>query len=555
MAQSGRTHLCPFICVRPNTSYLTLRLSLLASFCPAAVLTLLITFSVAPGGLRAEEQTFKRIQHRTKQGLIEGVVSADGKVRTYKGVPFAAAPVGALRWKPPQPAPAWTGVRPAIEYGPRPMQGRIYDDMVFRDAGPSEDCLYLNIWIPEELPRTKLPVMVWIFGGGFNAGSTSEPRQDGGNLCKKGVIVVSMNYRLGIFGFMAHPELTQESEHQASGNYGLMDQIAALAWVRDNIAGFGGDPNNVTLFGESAGATSVSAVMASPQGRNLIHRAIGQSGSILENPPLKTLADAETLAVAFTISRLGTSSLPALRAMSAREILDATLEAPRPRFRPITDGFVLPASSLSLYSSGHQAHVPLLAGFTRDEGRYSSFFEGQPATLINYIAEAKKRFGTEADTFLKLYSAQTDAEARRAAQDYAGDRSTGNRVWKLLELHRSTGKAPVYRFRFDQTLPLTPGAPLDAEPLAPHAADIEFVFRVLSARDLPWRPEDHELSELMASYWANFAKRGNPNGSGLPLWPQYNEASGFSVMHLGTPAQATPDADRARYEFIDRVQR
>lgn len=504
-------------------------------------------------GLRAE--TLRAVQQRTADGVLEGVISADGKVRAFKGVPFAAPPVGALRWKAPQPVTPWNGVRKAIEYGPRPMQARVFSDMIFHDPGPSEDCLYLNLWIPEDQPKKKLPVMVWIYGGGFVAGSTSEPRQDGGNLCKKGVIVVSMGYRLGVFGFLAHPELTKESGHDASGNYGLMDQIAALEWVHKNIAAFGGDPDNVTLFGESAGSFSVSAVMASPRAKGLVHRAIGESGAFFSATlSLKTRVDAEAAGVNFLQSAFGTSSIAALRARPAQEILDASAKEPF-RFGPIIDGDLLPAQgSAAIYNSGQQAHIPLMAGWNRDEGNYRGFFGKDEPTLANYVTRARARFGDRVDMFLQAYAAKTDAEARRAAQDLAGDDFIGYSTWKWLELQRATGGSPVYRFKFEQTLPMAGDTP-NSEPVAPHASEIEFVFRVLSSRDLPWRVEDHAVSELMASYWTNFAKTGNPNGPGLPKWPAYNSSSGFAVMHLKSDAAAAPDAQRARYEFLDEISK
>jgi para-nitrobenzyl esterase len=497
-------------------------------------------------------QPLRTVQQKISDGILEGVVSADGKVRTFKGIPFAAPPVGALRWKPPQPVQPWSGVRKAVEYGPRPMQGRIFDDMVFHDSGPSEDCLYLNVWLPEDQPHRKLPVMVWIYGGGFVAGATSEARQDGGNLCKKGVIVVSMGYRLGVFGFLAHPELTRESPDHASGNYGLMDQIAALAWVHKNIAAFGGDPGNVTIFGESAGSISVSAVMASPAAKGLFHKAIGESGAIFNaNRPLKSLSAAENDGVAFAESAFGTSSLETLRNKSAQELLDATLKQPRPRFGLNVDGHTIPADGVAIYGSGQQAHVPLLAGWNRDEGGYRGFFGQDQPTLANYEAQARARFGDQAAGFLSAYSAKTDEEARRAAADYAGDEFISYGTWKWIELHRKTGGSPVYRYRFDQTLPLAADAKPDAEPVAPHASEIEYVFRVLPSRHLPWQDEHHQVSELMASYWTNFAKTGNPNGPGLPKWPRYEDGAGNPVMHLKANAAAAPDAHRARYEFLE----
>ncbi len=512
---------------------------------------MLITFLF--GMQTVQAQQLRYVQQRTANGVLEGVVSADGKVRTFKGIPYAAPPVGPLRWKPPQPVVPWTGVRKAVNYGPRAMQGRIYDDMIFHDDGPSEDCLYLNIWMPENHPSGKLPVMVWIHGGGFVAGSSSEPRQDGGNLSKKGVMVVSFNYRMGVFGFFAHPELTKESGHHASGNYGLLDQVAVLKWVHKNIATFGGDPKNVTIFGESAGSFSVSALMASPLARGLFRRAIGESGAMFSlSRPLKTRAEAEEAGVKFAESAFETNSLEALRALPAQKLLDATLKVPRSNFSPDIDGYFLPADCRSIYATGKQSHVPLLAGWNRDEGNYRAYFTTNAPTLENYVAIAKDKFGTNADAFLKVYSATTDTEAKRAAQDFAGDQFIAYSTWKWIEMQLQTGKSPVYRYKFEQTLPLPTDAKPGTEPTAPHASDIEFAFRVLSSKHLPWRPQDHAVSELMTSYWSNFAKTGDPNGPGLPRWPAYNRKDGYQVMHLEAHSEAAPDAHRARYEFLDQ---
>ena len=505
--------------------------------------------------LPAQPRPVTYVQLTTASGVLEGVVSGDGKVRTFKGIPFAAPPVGPLRWKPPQPVRPWPGVRRAVEYPKRAMQGRIYDDMIFNDDGPSEDCLYLNLWMPATPPvPPKLPVMVWLHGGGFVAGSSSEPRQDAGNLSKKGVLVVSLNYRMGVFGLLAHPELTKESGHNASGNYGLMDQVAALKWVKDNIAVFGGDPDNVTIFGESAGARSVSALMTSPLARGLFHRAIAESGALF-NPvrPLPPRAESEQAGVKFAETAFGTSSLAALRRKSAQEILEAALKLPQNYFQVNVDGYFLPDDAASIYASGRQSHVPLLAGWNRDEGSFKSFFSGDAPTVANYTARAKTRFGANADAFLKLYPASTDAEAKRAAQDYAGDQTRVFGIWKWMETHLKTGGAPVYRYRFDQTLPLPADAKEGTEPTAPHAGEIEFVFRVLSSRKLPWRQSDRDLSELMSSYWTNFAKTGNPNAPDLPHWPAYGTQGGYPVMHFQAESAAAPDAHRARYEFLDRL--
>ncbi len=512
----------------------------------------LLALLLAPPAGRA--QPLRTVQVRTANGVVEGVVSPDGKVRTFKGIPYAAPPVGPLRWKAPQPAVSWTGVRRAVDYAPRAMQGRIYDDMVFNDHGPSENCLYLNLWMPESPAPAKLPVMVWIHGGGFVAGSSSEPRQDAGNLSKKGVMVVSFNYRMGVFGFLAHPELTRESGRNASGNYGLLDQVAALEWVRQNIAAFGGDPDNVTIFGESAGSESVSALMASPLTRGLFRRAIGESGAFFDaHPPLPSRRAAEEAGVRFAESAFGTASIEALRALPAPQLLEAALKQPRVEFAQDIDGYFLPADCRSIYAAGQQRHVPLLAGWNRDEGDYQSFFGDDKPSVGYYVARARTRFGANAETFLKLYPAATETQARRAAQDFAGDDFIAYATWKWIELQLETGGSPVFRYEFDQALPLPVGAPPGTEPRAPHASEIEFVFRVLSSKNLPWRPEDYAVSELMASYWTNFAKTGDPNGPGLPSWPAYTARDGYPVMHLQAESRSVPDEHRGRYEFLDRL--
>jgi len=497
-------------------------------------------------------RTFAAEQVTTDAGAVQGAVSADGKVHIFKGIPFAAPPVGALRWKAPQPVATWTGVRPATEFGARCMQGRIFSDMVFRDNGPSEDCLYLNVWTPSASAHAHLPVMVWIYGGGFAAGAASEPRQDGEVLAKKGVVVVSLNYRLGIFGFFSHPELTKESGHNASGNYGLMDQTAALNWVRRNIANFGGDPRKVTIFGESAGSFSVSAQMASPLAKGLFHRAIGESGAFFgKTLKARTLAEAEEADRKFGES-LGAASLDALRALPADKLLDAAVKPGVIRFWPIIDGYFFPQDVPSIFADGKQSKVPLLAGWNADEGSYRGFFGDLAPTAANYVAKVHTEFGDRAEEFLKLYPASSDDQARRSAQDLAGDRFIGYSSWKWIEMHLATGNSRVYRYEFDDA---PPPAKDSTEPShgAYHSAEIEFVFEALPSKNLPWRPEDEKLSDVMSSYWTNFAKTGNPNGPGLPHWPDYNRHDQYQVMHLTANPQAAPDDHRARYEFLDAL--
>src|SRR5580692_7130154 len=355
-------------------------------------------------------------QVRTEAGSVEGSTSTDGKVQIFKGVPYAAPPVGALRWKEPQPVPSWQGVRKATEFGARCMQGNVFGDMVFRDAAPSEDCLYLNVWTPNASPGAKLPVMVWIYGGGFQAGATSEPRQDGEALAHKGVVIVSMNYRLGIFGFFSHPELTKESPHHASGNYGLLDQAAALQWVRKNIAAFGGDPDNVTIFGESAGSFSVCALMASPTSKSLIHRAIGESGAFFGRTlSAKPVAESEQDGVKFGAS-IGADTLEKLRAMNSQETLDAASKDKNLfRFGPNIDGYFFPESPSEIFAKGHQAHIPLLAGWNHDEGNYHMFFGTDAPTKENFAKKARETYSEKAPDILKAFPAETDEQAKSSA--------------------------------------------------------------------------------------------------------------------------------------------
>ncbi|HEY4299914.1 MAG TPA: carboxylesterase family protein [Candidatus Didemnitutus sp.] len=508
-------------------------------------------FALLPGLTASPSVT--PVQQKIPDGILEGVISADGLVKTFKGVPYAAPPVGPLRWKPPQPVVPWAGVREASKYGPRAMQKHKWDDMIFHDAGPSEDCLYLNLWIPNHA-KGPLPVMFWIHGGGFVAGSSSEARQDGGNLCKEGVLVVSLNYRMGIFGLLAHPELAAESDQQASGNYGLMDQVAALRWVQRNIAAFGGDPGNVTIFGESAGSWSVSALVASAQARGLFRRAIGESGAMLDfGHPLPTLREAENKTLQWAQKTLGTTKLADLRAMSGQKLLDASWDKLSDIFDVCVDGDFLTEDPLVTYRAGRQNRVDLLAGWNRDEGNAQSVFGDLPPTLANYPAAARAKFGARADDFLRSYAATTDAEARRAAADYGGDDFIAGGTWRWIDLQRQAG-LKTYRYQFDQPLPLAPDAKPGTALVVPHASDIEFVFHVLSSRHLPWSDADRHVSDMMASYWSNFAKNGDPNGPDLPAWPRYDEANGLPVMHLSAHPSVTHDDNRTHYEFLTRQE-
>ena len=496
-------------------------------------------------------------QVRTEAGVVAGRPASAVHGPSFKGVPFAAPPVGELRWKAPQPVAPWQGIRKATEFGARCMQGPIYDDMVFRDE-PSEDCLYLNVWTPKAASSKPLPVMVWIHGGGFVAGSASEPRQDGERLAEKGVIVVGINYRLGVFGFLAHPELTKESGHAASGNYGLLDQVAALQWVQKNIAAFGGDPGRVTIFGESAGSSAVSALMASPLAHGLFQRAIGESGALFtvgDGPfAAMALATSEAKGQKFAASA-GADSLAALRAKPADAILKASL-GEEPWFGPNIDGYLLPRTAYETFAASKQSDVPLLAGWNADEIRDAVTLAAEKPTVRSFTEQTRARFGDSAEVIIRAYPAGSDAEALESAASLGSDLFIGYATWKWLEMHLATGHSPVFRYSFDRVIPIAPDPKrpgVTARDIgARHAGDIEYVFGALaSSPAVPWEPADRALSELMMSYWTNFARSGDPSGPGLPKWPRYAKQAGHPVLHLDVKTRAAPDALRARYLALD----
>jgi para-nitrobenzyl esterase len=430
--------------------------------------------------------------------------------------------------------------------------------MVFRDD-MSEDCLVLNVWTPASSDTARLPVMFWIHGGGYVAGSSSEPRQDGSVLATRGVVVVSLNYRLGVFGFMAHPELTKESG--ASGNYGLMDMVAALQWVRANIAAFGGDPGNVTIFGESAGSFSVSALMAMPDAKGLFHKAIGESGAHLDDRkgplPLKPLPEAEKMGLTLS-ANAGAASLAALRALPAVDVLAAVKLGLW--FSPIVDGRALPRSVEEIFADGQQAQVPLLAGWNRHEADAGVTLNPKKPTAKSFAEQLTQQFGTRADLVLKVLPASTDAEAVTSAATLASDLFIGYGTWRWLEAHLATGRAPVYRYSFDHPMPVPPGTKQHGVEVtgtdlgARHAGEIEYVFGALHP-PVPWTPEDRALSDAVMTYWSNFAKTGDPSGGDLPAWPRYDAAGGYRVQHLAPTITTAPDAQRAKYEALDTAIR
>jgi para-nitrobenzyl esterase len=471
----------------------------------------------------------------TATGAVEGVAEASG-VTAYKGIPYAAAPVGKLRWKAPQPAAKWKGTRKADHFGARCMQLPLFSDMVFRSDGVSEDCLFLNVWTSAKSPKEKLPVLVYFYGGGFAAGDGSEPRYDGESMATKGVVTLTINYRLNVFGFLAHPELSKESPHHASGNYGLMDQAAALLWVKKNIAAFGGDPKRVTIAGESAGSFSVSAQMINPQSRGLFAGAIGESGSLLGLMAPAPLAAGEQGGLGFAQS-IGKPTLAELRALPAEQLLEET-NKPGKWFSAVQDGYVIPRSPVAMYAAGEQAKVPLLAGWNSYEGHYKQILGEAEPTSENFAAALEKLYGDQAAAAQQAYS----GDVKQAATELASDRFIAYGTWKWIDSHARTSGKPTYRYYYTHPRPGQEGAG--------HSVEIEYALGNLPGNKVyAWSAEDYALSAQMQSYFANFIKTGNPNGAGLPEWPQASAGMGSRLMQLDVVSKTITASDDAHYQF------
>ena len=508
------------------------------------LLTLLILFSAVA------TQAADTVQ--TENGTVEGRGVQPSGVRIFRGIPFAQPPTGDLRWREPQPVKNWQGVRQAVDFGPRCMQARIFDDMVFRSNGVSEDCLYLNVWTPAKSTRERLPVLVYFYGGGFVSGDGSEPRYDGESMAAKGIVVLTVNYRLGVFGFMSHPELTKESSHNASGNYGFLDQNAALQWVQRNIANFGGDPKRVTIAGESAGSISVSAHMVSPLSKNFIAGAIGESGAITGALSAVPRAKGEEQGSKFAAG-LGAQTIAALRAIPSQQILDEASKggwASVGRFPLTIDGYFLTDEPATTYANGKQAHVPLLAGWNSEEVGWGALLGSAQPTVENYRNAVGKMYSTRTDEVLKLYPAKTNEEVMQAAADLASDRFISYSTWKWADLHAKTGGAVVYRYLYARPRPAMKGKNTPPARGAAHSAEIEYALGNLGSNDVyAWTPDDYKVSTVMQSYFANFIKKGNPNGAGLPEWPAISK---FRFMRIDVESRAEMDNTRARYLFLDQ---
>lgn len=487
---------------------------------------------------------------KVEQGLLSGAAGNSADVRVYRGIPYAAPPVGDLRWKAPQPAAPWKGVRQATELSnacwqtPYPPAAAIYQAKL---PPLSEDCLYLNIWTPAKSAKDKLPVMVWIHGGGFTRGSGGSQAYDGETMARKGAVIVTINYRLGVFGFFAHPALSAESPHHASGNYALLDQIAALQWVQKNIAAFGGDPGRVTIFGESAGSWSVNALMASPLAKGLLHRAIGESGASFG--PMKSLAEVEKEGE--KLGRLLTPDvkpqpsdspvITALREMSPQNLMKAYETEV---VRLIVDGYVLPQDIASTFSQGKQNDVPLIVGYNADEGTTLAP-QGANMKALVFTMGVHQRYGAQADQMLKLYPAATDEEAVKSFYCAYRDQAFGWEMRTWARMADKTGHQPAYLYYFSRR----PPGPQSEKLRAFHAAEIAYVFGTFPW-PFPWEDADRKLSDAIISYWVNFAATGNPNGNGLTKWPAYSAVEDQS-LEFGDQIAVRANINKAGLDFFD----
>ncbi len=519
------------------------------------------------------------LQVKTQYGVLEGF--EDNGVKKFLGVPFAQAPVGELRWKAPQPVMAWDGIREAKQFGDDPMQLNIFGDMAFRGPGRSEDCLYLNIWTTAQTTADALPVLIYFNGGGLMAGSGSEPRSDGSSIAKEGVIGVTANYREGVFGFFAHPDLTAASDYKGSGNYGFLDQVAAIKWVKENIAAFGGDSAKITIVGESAGSFSVSLLMCSPLSKNLIAGAMLSSGAeVLPYLP-SSQADADA-AGAELLKQAGIASLADAMALNADSL--QKLLPPKGMANVVLDGYFMTESADAVFEKNEQAQVPLLAGWNSLEAHPMQAIQGQAPTLQNYKNALKSQFGDMTDEIFKAYGIEKDEDVmNQKGFDLVSDLFTGFPTWKVCDYHAKSG-LPVYRYHYmhprpqqsakmgDKVAALAGGVreKTDEEkkaaaqqpqiaPGAVHSADIEYAMGTLDTNEYyDWQDEDYAISKLFLTYYANFCKTGNPNGEGLPQWTAITkdnlDAAPVMKIDVESKEVSSPERENA-YRTLEKFYR
>ena len=524
------------------------------------------------------------LQVKTPAGVLEGF-EEDG-VKKFLGVPFAKAPVGELRWKAPQPVEPWKGIRPAKEFGNDPMQPNVFGDMSFRGPARSEDCLYLNIWTTAATIDDALPVLIYFNGGGLMAGSGSEPRYDGSSIAKEGVVGVTANYREGVFGFFAHPGLTEASPYKGSGNYGFLDQVAAIQWVKDNIKAFGGDPDRITIVGESAGSFSVSLLMCSPLSKHNLAGAMLSSGAeVLPYMPVAQ-ADADAAGAAL-LAGAGIAGLADAQAMDADELQKRL--PPRGMANVVLDGYFMSESADAVFEKGEQARVPLLAGWNSLEGTPLQVLRGQEPTLKNYKNAMKAQFGDMTDEIFAAYGIVSDEDVNnQKGLDLASDLFTGFPTWKVCDYHVRTSGQPVYRYHYmhprpqvsakmgDKVAALAGGVREKTEaekaaekkaaakrPAMPagavHSADIEYAMGTLDTNEFyDWQPEDYAISKLFLTYYANFCKTGNPNGDGLPQWTAITkdnlDAAPVMIIDVESAEAASAQKENA-YRTLEKFYR
>ena len=515
---------------------------------------------------------------KTSYGILEGLDISG--IKTFKGVPFAAPPTGDNRWREPQPLQPWQGIRECHDYAPDPMQEPIFGDMNFGADSISEDCLYLNIWTPAITMNEKLPVLIYFNGGGLMAGSGSEPRYAGMAMARRGMICVTANYREGIFGFFAHPELSKETAYKGSGNYGFLDQQAAIRWVHENISLFGGDPERITIAGESAGSMSVSALMASPLSRGLFAQAIGSSGSVIADKRVKSLAEAEKAGVEM-MRRMGYKNVKEMRKVPAEVLMKQANVRNVPVYN--IDNHFLTEQPFATYAAGRQMRVPLLVGGNSLEMSPAAYFgyitmSGREITMEDIAKTASGMFGDNTDEMLSLYGITApDDIYKQPGIDLCGDLFLAYSTWRWGNIHNATSGQPVYRYLYSRERPkmmiegkvagLAGGVKdkTEAEEVvenkipeihgAVHSADIEYAMGNLPTnRVYDWQPEDYMVSDIFMGYYANFVKTGNPNGIGLPQWlPLDNSDSpGFMVIDVKTRMEKDAGAER-RYRRMNEI--
>lgn len=475
---------------------------------------------------------------KTTEGPVQGIT--EHGLSVYKGIPFAAPPVKELRWRAPQPAAVRDTILQAVKFAPAPVQGGN------PPSGKSEDCLYLNIWSPAKKAGDKLPVLVWIYGGGFNFGATSETTYSGEILANKGVVLVSVAYRVGQLGFLSHPDLNAEDPRHVSGNYGLLDMIAGLKWIKKNIAAFGGNPDKVTIFGESAGGIAVSMLCASPLAKGLFHGAISQSGGSFGPPRVTTypgenmkyLADAAAAGEAYA-KNAGYNTIAELRRLDADK-----LPPVRGLAWPIIDGYVIPGDQYKLYEAGSYNDVPILVGYNSDEG--ASF--SPPKTIQEYTDAVNKRYGRFADPLINAYPPGSGTVAK-TARDLSRDAAFGWHTWSWARLQAANGKSGVYYYYFDQHPDYPAGSPKEGAG-SPHGQEVAYVFGHLDKQNPQFTKTDFDISEAMATYWTNFAKYGHPNGKNVPQWPAFSKTSPV-VMHFNQTPHSGAIPSEAALNVLD----